>query len=155
MSGEDDFFGDGTSADEAPPNNRHGARQVALQALYWEQSAATDALGALDQLCARFGLAQEVQSFATELLQHAGEHADELDALAADRVQHWRWERIARIDRLILRLALAEMLFIEEIPVRVSISEAVELAKSYSTDKSYAFVNGVLDGIVRQKGLAV
>ena len=47
------------------------------------------------------------------------------------------------------------MLFIEEIPVRVSISEAVELAKSYSTDKSYAFVNGVLDGIVRQKGLAV
>ena len=155
MSGEDDFFGDGTSADEAPPNNRHGARQVALQALYWEQSAATDALGALDQLCARFGLAQEVQSFATELLQHAGEHADELDALAADRVQHWRWERIARIDRLILRLALAEMLFIEEIPVRVSISEAVELAKSYSTGKSYAFVNGVLDGIVRQKGLAV
>lgn len=155
MSGEDDFFGDGTSADEAPPNNRHGARQVALQALYWEQSAATDALGALDQLCARFGLAQEVQSFATELLQHAGEHADELDALAADQVQHWRWERIARIDRLILRLALAEMLFIEEIPVRVSISEAVELAKSYSTDKSYAFVNGVLDGIVRQKGLAV
>ena len=155
MSGEDDFFGDGTSADEAPPNNRHGARQVALQALYWGQSAATDSLGALDQLCARFGLAPEVQSFAAELLQHAAEHADELDELAAARVQHWRWERIARIDRLILRLALAEMLFIEEIPVRVSIFEAVELAKSYSTDKSYAFVNGVLDGVVRHKGLSV
>lgn len=155
MSGEDDFFGDGTSADEAPPNNRHGARQVALQALYWEQSAATDSLGALDQLCVRFGLAPEVQSFAAELLQRAAEHADELDELAAARVQHWRWERIARIDRLILRLALAEMLFIEEIPVRVSIFEAVELAKSYSTDKSYAFVNGVLDGVVRQKGLSV
>ena len=155
MSGEDDFFGDGTSADEAPPNNRHGARQVALQALYWEQSAATDSLGALDQLCARFGLAQEVQFFAAEILQHAGEHADELDALAAAQVQHWRWERIARIDRLILRLALAEILFIEEVPVRVSIFEAVELAKSYSTDKSYAFVNGVLDGIVREKGLSV
>ena len=104
----------GPRPDEAPPNNRHGARQVALQALYWEQSAATDSLGALDQLCARFGLAQEVQSFAAELLQCAGEHADELDALAAAQVQHWRWERIARIDRLILRLALAEMLFIEE-----------------------------------------
>ncbi len=155
MSGEDDFFGDGTSADEAPPNNRHGARQVALQALYWEQSAATDSLSALDQLCAHFGLAQEVQSFAAELLQCAAEHAGELDALAAARVQHWRWERVARIDRLILRLALAEMLFIEEIPVRVSIFEAVELAKSYSTAKSYAFVNGVLDGVVRQKGLSV
>ncbi len=155
MNGEDDFFGDGTSADEAPPNNRHGARQVALQALYWQQSAATDSLGALDQLCARFSLAQEVQSFAAELLQRTAEHADELDALAAARVQHWRWERIARIDRLILRLALAEMLFIEEIPVRVSIFEAVELAKSYSTDKSYAFVNGVLDGVAHQKGLSV
>lgn len=155
MSGEDDFFGDGTSADEAPPNNRHGARQVALQALYWGQSAATDSLGALDQLCVRFGLAQEVQSFAAKLLHCAGEHAAELDALIAARVQHWRWERIARIDRLILRLALAEMLFVEEVPVRVSIFEAVELAKSYSTDKSYAFVNGVLDGIVRQKGLSV
>ena len=155
MSGEDDFFGDGTSADEAPPNNRHGARQVALQALYWGQSAETDSLGALDQLCTRFGLAPEVQSFAAELLQRAAEHADELDELAAARVQHWRWERIARIDRLILRLALAEILFIEEIPVRVSIFEAVELAKSYSTDKSYAFVNGVLDGVVRHKGLSV
>ena len=69
--------------------------------------------------------------------------------------KNWSWERIARIDRLILRLALAEMLYIEEIPVRVSINEAIELAKSYSTDKSYAFVNGVLDGVVRQKGLVV
>ena len=155
MSGADDFFGDGTSADEAPPNNRHGARQVALQALYWEQSAQTDSLCALAELCGRFGLKQEVQSFAAELLQCAAEHAAELDALAAARIQHWPWERVARIDRLILRLALAEMLFIEEIPVRVSISEAVELAKSYSTDKSYAFVNGVLDGVVRQKGLKV
>ena len=155
MSGEDDFFGDGTSADEAPPNNRHGARQVALQALYWEQSTQADSLDALAELGARFGLTPEVQSFAAELLQCAAEHAAELDALAAARVQHWRWERIARIDRLILRLALAEMLFIEEIPVRVSIFEAVELAKSYSTDKSYAFVNGVLDGVVRQKGLRV
>lgn len=155
MSGEDDFFGDGISGDEPPPDNRHGARQVALQALYWEQSAETDSLSALGQLCARFGLAQEVQSFAAELLQRAGEHAAELDALAAAQVQHWPWERIARIDRLILRLALAEMLFIEEVPVRVSIVEAVELAKSYSTDKSYAFVNGVLDGIVREKGLSV
>lgn len=155
MSGEDDFFGDGTSADEAPPNNRHGARQVALQALYWEQSAQTDSLGALAELCGRFGLTPEVQSFAAELLQCAAKHAAELDALAAARIQHWRWERVARIDRLILRLALAEMLFIEEIPVRVSIFEAVELAKSYSTDKSYAFVNGVLDGVVRQRGLSV
>jgi transcription antitermination factor NusB len=152
---EDDFFGDGSSADEAPPDNRHGARQVALQALYWEQSAADDAQGALDELCGRFALSEEVRAFAGELLQQSAAHAGELDELAAAMIEHWSWERIARIDRLILRLALAEMLFIEEIPVRVSIDEAVELARSYSTDKSYAFVNGVLDGVVRQKGLVV
>jgi N utilization substance protein B len=93
--------------------------------------------------------------FAANLLQNATDHVDELDELAAAMAKNWSWNRIARIDRLILRLALAEMLFIEEIPVRVSIDEAIELAKSYSTDKSYSFVNGVLDGVVRQKGLAV
>lgn len=155
MSAEDDFFGDGSSADEAPPDNRHGARQVALQALYWEQSDAGDSRTALDELCGRFGLSDEVRSFATELQLCASENAAELDALAAAMAEHWSWERIARIDRLILRLALAEMLYIEEVPVRVSINEAIELAKAYSTDKSYAFVNGVLDGVVRQKGLVV
>ena len=152
---EDDFFGDGSSADEAPPDNRHGARQVALQALYWQQSAQGDAQVALADLCTRFALSEEVRTFADGLLRQSADHAQEIDELAAAMAQHWSWERIARIDRLILRLALAEMLFIDEIPVRVSIDEAVELARSYSTDKSYAFVNGVLDGVVRQKGLVV
>ena len=155
MTEEDDFFGDGSTADEAPPDNRHGARQVALQALYSEQSAAGDARVALDELCQRFGLSDEVRTFAIALLSHASEHASELDELAATMAKNWSWERIARIDRLILRLALAEMLFNDAIPVRVSIDEAVELAKSYSTDKSYAFVNGILDGVVREKGLVV
>ena len=155
MTEEDDFFGDGTSADEAPPNNRHGARQVALLALYSAQSAAIDIRIALEELCQRFALSDEVRAFATNLLLHATEHAEEIDMSAAAMAKNWSWDRIARIDRLILRLALAEMLYIEEIPVRVSINEAIELAKSYSTDKSYAFVNGVLDGVVRQKGLVV
>ena len=152
---EDDFFGDGTSAAEAPPDNRHGARQVALQARYWQQSAQGDAQAARADLCTRFALSEEVRTFADGLLRQSANHAQEIDELAAAMAQHWSWERIARIDRLILRLALAEMLFIDEIPVRVSIDEAVELARSYSTDKSYAFVNGVLDGVVRQKGLVV
>ena len=67
MTEEDDFFGDGTSADEAPPDNRHGARQVALQALYSSQSAAIDIRIALDELCQRFALSNEVRAFATTL----------------------------------------------------------------------------------------
>ena len=117
--------------------------------------AAIDIRIALEELSQRFALSDEVHAFATNLLLHATEHAEEIDTSAAAMAKNWSWERIARIDRLILRLALAEMLYIEEIPVRVSINEAIELAKSYSTDKSYAFVNGVLDGVVRQKGLVV
>ena len=146
---EDDFFGDGSSADEAPPDNRHGARQVALQALYWQQSAQGDAQAARADLCTRFALSEEVRTFADGLLRQSANHAQEIDEMAAAMAQHWSWERIARSDRLILRLALAEMLFIDEIPVRVSIDEAIELAKAFSGDESAPFVNGVLDGVRR------
>ena len=64
-------------------------------------------------------------------------------------------ERIARIDGIILRLALAEILYMSNVPARVSIDEAVELAKQFSTEDSFSFVNGVLDAVVRQRGIAV
>ena len=72
---EDDFFGDGSADAEAPPDNRHGARQVALQALYWEQSAASDAQTALTELGHRFALSAEVCAFAADLLLRSAEHA--------------------------------------------------------------------------------
>ena len=62
---------------------------------------------------------------------------------------------MARLDALILRLALAEILYLDDVPVRASIDEAIELAKTYSTGQSYAFINGVLDAVVRQQGLSL
>ena len=74
----------------------------------------------------------------------------ELDDLVAATATNWRRERLARLDALILRQAAAEILHFEDIPEKVSIDEAVELAKTYGSERSYAFVNGVLDAIVRQ-----
>ena len=62
---------------------------------------------------------------------------------------------LARTDRLILRMGLAEMLHLEDVPTRVAIDEAVDLARAFSTDKSYAFVNGILDAVAKRRALSV
>ncbi len=154
MADDDDFFGDGSSADEAPPNNRTGARQIALQALYWQASNSGTAAAAVGELCARFGLSKKVATFAGELVHQVQVNNEDLDALIAETSTRWSPERIARMDRLILRIGLAEMLHINDIPPRVAIHEAVNLARAFSTEKSYAFVNGILDAVAKRKGLA-
>lgn len=144
------------ASDEKPPaNNRRGARQIALQALYWEASDAGDAAAAVDNLSDRFDLSPKIRDFAVRLVAAVGEHQDRLDELISATSAHWHQDRMARLDALILRLALAEILYCDDIPVPVSIDEAIELAKTYSTDQSYAFINGILDAIVRQQGLSL
>jgi N utilization substance protein B len=73
-----------------------------------------------------------------------------LDTLITEKLDNWDLTRIAVIDKVILRLALAEIFYFEEIPPQVSINEAIELAKKYSTDKSGKFINGILDAIYRE-----
>ena len=153
--GEDNFFGDGSSADESPPDSRSGARQVALQALYWEASQSGRAEDAVRELCSRFELSSGVRAFASTLVDCVHAHGDEIDYIIAETSTRWSPERIARIDRLILRMGLAEMLHLEDVPARVAIDEAVDLARAFSTDKSYAFVNGILDAVAKRRTLGV
>lgn len=141
--------------DQRPPNNRRGGRQLALQALYWEASSSGACAVAVEELSRRFDLSQEVTDFASDLVGHVDIHQAELGAEIAAHATNWRQERIARIDGIILRLALAEILYQTDIPVRVSIDEAIELAKLFSTENSFGFVNGILDAVVRKRGLAV
>jgi len=75
-----------------------------------------------------------------------------LDRIIADRAVGWKLERIANVDRNILRLALYEILHRPEIPASVSVNEAVEMAKKYSTDESGKFVNGILGSFLRDPG---
>jgi transcription antitermination factor NusB len=150
---EQAFWGGESGEEYAPPDNRRGARQLALQSLYWEASLAGEARAALEELGERFQLSESTRCFARELVHCVGAHAAELDELIDAAASHWRRERLARLDHLILRLALAEMLYFADIPPRVSLEEAIELGKLYSTGQSHAFINGVLDAVARRKGL--
>lgn len=86
---------------------------------------------------------------AAETLAAVQDHHEEIDKIITDNLDNWTLERIAKTDLAILRTAVAEMLYVESIPVRVSINEAVDLAKEYGDERSYAFINSVLGKISR------
>ena len=147
----DDFFGDGSSADEGPPDNRSGARQIALKALYAQISNEDSAKDQVKILTLQYDSSQAVEEFANVLVDHVDEYIDILDELIRETSTQWSPERIARIDRIILRIGIAEILYSEDVPAPVAIDEAAELARTYSTTKSYGFVNGILDTIAKRK----
>jgi N utilization substance protein B len=89
------------------------------------------------------------QKFVRELYQLALEHEEELEKLLEPSLKNWEIDRITFMDRLLLRLALVELLYFPSIPVKVSINEYIEISKSYSTPKSKDFINGVLDQLLK------
>ena len=86
---------------------------------------------------------------AVETLAAVQDHHADIDAIISENLDKWSIDRIAKTDLAILRTAVAEMLYVESIPVSVSINEAVNLAKKYGDDRSYAFINSVLGKISR------
>jgi len=96
----------------------------------------------------------QAADFADQLARTALGHVGELDQIISEFAEGWSLERMPGIDRNILRLALAEIIHFDDIPVSVSIDEAVELAKEYSTEQSGNFVNGILGAFVRSRGMA-
>jgi len=89
------------------------------------------------------------EEFARALVAGVWDKRDELDKTITDFSQHWKLARIARVELTILRVALYEMLYLDDIPLKVAINEAVELAKRYGDDNSKNFVNGILDAVAR------
>ena len=93
--------------------------------------------------------------FARHLVKKTIEHAGDLDIIIRAKVTNWDFKRIAVLDRLILRMGICELLFFRDIPPKVSMNEAIELAKLFSTERSGQFINGVLDSVmndVKEKG---
>ena len=137
---------------------RHRAREGAVQMLYqWEVGATP-----IDEVVQAFRsetpklesshwvyLSDNSYKFAVALVRGVAGSVERLDPLIASAADHWRLERMAIIDRLILRLAVWEFLEQPETPWRVIINEALELARTFSTDESVGFVNGILDEIRR------
>jgi N utilization substance protein B len=120
---------------------RHQQRERALSLLYEAEMKDADAREVLD------GLAVPPDPYVRTLVEHAADARDDVDRRIAAASENWPLERMAVVDRLILRLAAAELLDPDGPPSAVVIDEAVELAKEYSTDESGGFVNGVLSAI--------
>lgn len=100
-----------------------------------------------DLICEVFGPSNSIRSFSRQLVLGVTENKEELDRLIRGSSKHWRLERMSRVDRTILRLGVFEILFMKDIPPKVSIDEAVDLGKKYGTEDSGAFINGILDNI--------
>lgn len=128
---------------------RHQAREAALRSLYLWEVGRTEPARALDTFFAEHepDAPEAVRAFATELVLGTADEALDLDALIQQHSAHWRVERIAVIDRLILRMGTWELKHASDTPSAVVLDEALELARTFSTDDSVKFVNGVLDSI--------
>ena len=103
----------------------------------------------LRQLDSERRIAEASLPYAAQLLNALGDNVQQVDRTVQAALSNWRLERLSVIDRNILRLATAEMLFVDDVPPRVSIQEAILLAEKYGTADSPRFVNGVLDALMR------
>lgn len=127
---------------------RRKARIAVLQALYELDCTSHDVGEVLARICEEQRLPQEAFNFSEELVQGVLENKRQLDAVIEKFAPAFPPEQMSIIDRNILRLAIYEMLFSGKTPVKVAINEAVELAKSFGSDSSPRFINGVLGSIV-------
>jgi N utilization substance protein B len=136
---------------------RTRARELALQFLYQMDVQGPDYRSACDvflgqALSGKPG-GNEAHAYARRLIDGVLLHKERIDALLREAARNWELERMAVVDRNALRIGCYELLFENEIPMKVAINEAIELGKRYSTEASSAFINGILDRIRRDEGL--
>lgn len=128
-------------------HSRSQCREWALQFLYQADFTGNLQEEEIRLFCQHFLGQEKIPAYLAKLLKGLAQHREEVDALIARYSEHWRLERMAVVDRNLLRLATYELLYHADIPPKVIINEAVELAKRFGAEESWAFVNGVLDRI--------
>jgi len=132
-------------------SDRRLAREVAVQTLYEITHTEAPYAAALAANLERRAGNPAVNSYADRLLEAVSAHRDEIATRIAGALDNWSLERVAMVDRCVLEVACAEILWFEDVPDAVAIHEAVDIARKFSTDESGAFVNGVLDRIARSQ----
>ena len=133
------------------PKQKRQARIITLQIIYAHELEGSD----LNDTC-EFMLDEgnppmdNVIKYGKQLSNLIFQHAVEVDEIIKNRSKNWDFDRITLIDKLILRMALVEMIHMDEIPPKVSIAEGVEIAKQFSTEDSSSFINGILDAVYKE-----
>ncbi len=131
-------------------SSRRHARQLALQQLFqWEfdQSQKME----IEEIRAGRSTSPEVREFANQIVQGVLDHRSELDQLINRYAVEWTINRMPVVDRNILRWAIFELLWMPAIPAKVTINEAIELAKRFADDEAKRFINGILDHLLREE----
>ena len=129
---------------------RRRSRESALQVLYLWDMTQQDARKGLVHLKEHFSLKEESDPFLDLIVQGVLTHCPEIDRLLEKYSEHWRLGRMAPVDRTILRIAIFELLYCEEIPPKVTLNEAVDLGKQFGSEESGSFINGILDRILNE-----
>jgi N utilization substance protein B len=129
------------------PGTRHKARILALQALYEVDSVTRRPEVVVERLLSEAKLTPESGEFLRELVNGTVKNRNEIDRHIQKLAPAWPINQLALIDRNILRLAIFEILFDNKVPVKVAVNEAVELAKTFGSESSAKFVNGVLGSV--------
>src|SRR6201997_4227177 len=129
---------------------RRKSRELALQMLFQSDMGHQNANEVRHTFWAeRNGVTPDVRGFAEDLFRLATDRAEEIDKIIERHTQHWRMDRMAAVDRNILRAAVAEFLGYPQTPRAVVINEAIEIARKFSSPESIQFINGVLDSVGR------
>ncbi|MDH4222478.1 MAG: transcription antitermination factor NusB [candidate division Zixibacteria bacterium] len=129
---------------------RRKARELVIKALYCWEIRGSKPEEIYNDLLSKTELDPPSKLFSADLFKKTIQNQKEIDELIRENVQHWDFTRIAIVDKNILRMGICELIYMKDIPVKVSIDEAIELAKKYSSEDSGSFVNGVLDAIARK-----
>lgn len=132
---------------------RRAARKVVLKALFAHQFTCDNPRKTLERVIKTNQLKDDNIDFMDKLFHCVIENSDFSEKLIKLHLQNWELGRVAQVDRLLLRMGICEIFFMDNIPPKVSISEMVEISKIYSTDESPGFINGVLDAIYKENNV--
>ena len=127
--------------------NRRLLREKSLQVLYAYEMNGEGLQNLIDGILSDITNKND-KEFSTKIVNSVLANKDELDGKITERVNNWEMDRIALIDRILLRIGIAELFYFSDIPPKVSINEVIEIAKDYSTSNSSKFINGILDAIL-------
>jgi len=130
---------------------RHYGREAVFQALYSVHISKENTEKILDDIQYRYKFDDDIKKYVTTLFNKSNENKTFIIETISKYLENWEWSRVALLDRLILQMATAELFYIDDVPPKVTIAEAIEIAKQYSTSDSSAFVNGILDTIYKKQ----
>ena len=128
---------------------RRAARQCVLEALFSYQFSKNDALQIIDQLISKSPELKGNNDFIQSLFESVLKNMKWTEDIIKSHLENWEIDRVAQIDKILLKMGICEIYLIDDIPPKVTISEMVEIAKIYSTDESPVFINGILDAVFK------